>query len=376
PNAISPHMAEQDGRFSGALTYGSIALLMTVMVLAVVWNDLLVFVLSTITLATLIWPLARGKPLDGPNRIKFGLMVLTILLMPMFWALRAADLIWLWELVSRLFAGLILGGVGTLVVKAAFRDPRPIGWERRWMIAFLGFSAAVTIGTLWEIGEFLAGTLFVTSMELDDTMLDLTGVLVGSAVASVGLTLYMDGRLDTPAHRLVDHMAEQSPEIFLPLDEVAQAVEEIRKGEGRYLEFKSSLRTNLQTGEQDRRMEHAVMKTVAAFLNSDGGTLYIGVSDDRNILGIDLGKFANNDKFFLHFGNLLKQSLGAECLAKVEPKLIDIDGTVVMRVRCLRSELPVYLNMDNKEQYFIRSGVSTVELIGRDMVQYIQGRFD
>ena len=44
-------------------------------------------------------------------------------------------------------------------------------------------------------------------------------------------------------------------------------------GESDAVEFKSTLRTNLHTDQRDNRMEHAVLKTLAGFLNSDGGTV-------------------------------------------------------------------------------------------------------
>ena len=65
-----------------------------------------------------------------------------------------------------------------------------------------------------------------------------------------------------------------------------------RRPEDQKLEFKSSflfdLRTYERTGEAKPRAvnAHSVAKTVAAFANSDGGTLYVGVGDDRQILGL------------------------------------------------------------------------------------------
>ena len=50
----------------------------------------------------------------------------------------------------------------------------------------------------------------------------------------------------------------------------------IAGGEGVHVEFKSSLRVNLHTGEKDPRMELACLKTIAGFLNARGGTLIVG----------------------------------------------------------------------------------------------------
>ena len=58
----------------------------------------------------------------------------------------------------------------------------------------------------------------------------------------------------------------------------------LERGEDQHLEFKSTLRWDLRAGEKSKVMEGAVLKTIAAFLNSPyGGTLLIGVEDDPEI---------------------------------------------------------------------------------------------
>lgn len=55
--------------------------------------------------------------------------------------------------------------------------------------------------------------------------------------------------------------------------------EAVLEGESEAVEFKATLRTNLHTGSKDPRIELAVLKTLTGFLNGNGGTLIIGVSD-------------------------------------------------------------------------------------------------
>ena len=71
-------------------------------------------------------------------------------------------------------------------------------------------------------------------------------------------------------------------------DEPDTYAEIIARGENSTAEFKSTLRVNLHTGQQDPKMEHAVLKTSsAAFLNTHGGTLCIGVNDDGDACGLE-----------------------------------------------------------------------------------------
>ena len=51
-------------------------------------------------------------------------------------------------------------------------------------------------------------------------------------------------------------------------------------GESGEVEFKSTLRWHLHAERMDKEIEHASLKTIAAFLNTAGGTLLIGVNDD------------------------------------------------------------------------------------------------
>ena len=75
-------------------------------------------------------------------------------------------------------------------------------------------------------------------------------------------------------------------------------VEELLKlQESKTLEFKSSLRWNLAEDRQDdRHVTHAILETIAAFLNTEGGDLLIGVADDRTVLGIDHDRLESDDE--------------------------------------------------------------------------------
>ena len=62
------------------------------------------------------------------------------------------------------------------------------------------------------------------------------------------------------------------------------AEELVKRGESKTLEFKSTLRWNLREDRKDNRVTHAVLKTIAAFLNTEGGDLLIGVADDGSVV--------------------------------------------------------------------------------------------
>lgn len=91
----------------------------------------------------------------------------------------------------------------------------------------------------------------------------------------------------------------------------------LTKGESEAVKFKSTLRTNLHTGSQDPRMELAVLKTLAGFLNTNGGTLIVGISDDGSPVGIESDGFPNEDKMALHLVNIIKSRMGIQAMTNL-----------------------------------------------------------
>lgn len=156
---------------------------------------------------------------------------------------------------------------------------------------------------------------------------------------------------------------------------VPQLADLIAGSESDAVEFKSTLRTNLHTGERDARMEMAVLKTIAGFLNTQGGTLIVGVSDDGSPVGLEPDGFENEDKAALHLVNLLKDRLGGHNALHVHPRFDDHEGHRVLVIECDRSKSPVFVKDGQAERFFVRYGPSTQELIGATAQGYIQQRF-
>ncbi len=51
----------------------------------------------------------------------------------------------------------------------------------------------------------------------------------------------------------------------------------ISGAESKVVEFKSTARLNLITGDKDAGVEWAIVKSIAGFMNANGGTLVVGV---------------------------------------------------------------------------------------------------
>ena len=150
----------------------------------------------------------------------------------------------------------------------------------------------------------------------------------------------------------------------------------VAQGEGLHTEFKSTLRVNLHTKEKDPKMEHAVLKTINGFLNSDGGTLIMGVADNGDLVGLGVDGFPDEDKMDLHLGNLVKSRMGTETMLHLKPKFEDYKGGRAFMVECKPSKIPVYLKTGNEEEFFIRAGGSSAKLTPSQMMEYIKQRFN
>ena len=147
-------------------------------------------------------------------------------------------------------------------------------------------------------------------------------------------------------------------------------LEIIRQGESDFVEFKSTLRFNLKSKKKDSAIELSALKTVAAFLNTSGGTLLIGVTDEGIINGLSLDNFANDDKLMLHFSNLLRDKIGEKTLGVVHFDIVNIENKQILRVEVSKSNSPVFVTFQNNEYFYVRSGPSTLSLKFSEFYNY------
>lgn len=148
----------------------------------------------------------------------------------------------------------------------------------------------------------------------------------------------------------------------------------VSNGEGAHLEFKSSVRRDLKTGKKSKEIELAWLKGAVAFMNSDGGTVLIGVADDGTLRGVEDDGFASEDHCRLHLKNLVNQHIGPEFSQLIRFKVQAIQGKTVVVVECARSTKPVFLRWSNKDAFYIRSGPSSIELSSRQVLEYLEQR--
>ncbi|MBN1116012.1 MAG: putative DNA binding domain-containing protein [Bacteroidales bacterium] len=159
-------------------------------------------------------------------------------------------------------------------------------------------------------------------------------------------------------------------------NKVSVIEEIIARGEDGRTEFKSTLRWDLYQSKKSPAIEHASLKSICAFLNSEGGDLLIGVRDDGSIEGIETDQFPNEDKFLLHLWMLIKTCMGQEVVEWVKTSLQKIGGRTVCRVHCQKAKKPVFLNQKGfDEAFYVRVGPSSGSLDISAALKYIKEHF-
>lgn len=153
--------------------------------------------------------------------------------------------------------------------------------------------------------------------------------------------------------------------------------EEVARLESATVEFKSSLEVDRQRLVHDpgrpaseyrsEAVLGATLKTVAAFANSGGGTLFLGVEDNGNFCGLEedfaaVSYRANYDGWDLYLRSVIRSrfSDGAALNAYVKTQLYHIDGRSFVRAGVApRRRLTFLKQQDGSWGLFVRAGTQT-----------------
>jgi membrane protein YdbS with pleckstrin-like domain len=151
------------------------------------------------------------------------------------------------------------------------------------------------------------------------------------------------------------------------------------EGESRRLEFKQTLRWDIKQKVINKELERAVMKTVGAFLNSDGGHLIIGVADNGKVHGIedDVKTLVKKDRdgFENHFNQVFKATIGAEFREFVDVSFEKIEERDVCIVEVRPGGKPAFVQTNGHEEFFIRTGNSTTPLKVSEVNSYVDSHW-
>jgi len=326
---------------------------------------------NTLALALTALPWGTRKLLSIKFPIEFELLYLLSLI---FLVLIEKLLI---GMLVQLFIGMFLGIVGFIIMFVLYFNSKLR--SSHYMVSLFSFCFSVATGAIWGVFTYYLTTVFglrLGNYDIDYAQRGLLLIILGAGVASLIGYFYIKYQKQGFLHRLVTAIVKTNPKLFPEdADPKQQVLELIRQGENERAEFKSTLTVNLRTGEKDKRMEHAVTKTIAAFLNSDGGTLLVGVADDGHILGIEKDGFRSTDVFYRHYTKLVKHDIGNEYLPFISSNVVDMGEASVLRIDCAPSKKEVFLKSGSTEEFFVRNGPTSVRLDGSKVLAYVNQKF-
>lgn len=190
---------------------------------------------------------------------------------------------------------------------------------------------------------------------------------------------------------------------FLPNLATGTVAEIIEKGEGHYSEFKSSALWSLRLSGEDIKQAKSpevkqygrnaskviLAKTLAGFLNTDGGYLIIGVKENKDggadeIVGVESEYFELPDKCDDGYRRMIIDSVIKPYLpSKIFNHINDylkitferMGGNTVCAIGASKSDVRVFITLNNTDKFFIRVDSSTREINGEEIVDYCDKRF-
>jgi len=174
----------------------------------------------------------------------------------------------------------------------------------------------------------------------------------------------------------------------------------VAAGENHFAEFKTSAlwsqsftaETILQRGISqfgENTSKVIIAKSLAGFLNADGGSLIIGVkevkdTDDILMVGIDSELHKLKDKTLDGYRRMILDYIIKKYLPSFIFNRINdyirisfqlIDGVNICLLTVLKSDKRVFLKLNGEDVFMVRIDASSRQIMGNDLVEYCLNRF-
>jgi membrane protein YdbS with pleckstrin-like domain len=228
----------------------------------------------------------------------------------------------------------------------------------------------------------LADTYAITDIEVDQGYLgkkfNYGTLTIHTSNQNDAATLH---NIESPrqVQRLIEDMVDPNyaPQALPSTQPVSELV---AGGENQNVEFKASLQWDYRQQKRNKNLYEPVMKNLAAYMNTVGGTLLIGVDDDGQVLGLEpdyntMGK-KNSDGFENVFNMAFNKMIGAEYRQYVDVSFPILEEKEICVLRTLPAAEPVFLLHQGEEKFYIRTGNSSQPLTISKAARYIQMHFD
>ena len=244
-------------------------------------------------------------------------------------------------------------------------------------------------------GNLLSMPMLLPSLETQDTVVEIRRQ-IDTKMSELDVLKEMLHKLDD-----LDLIRAELGKVKSSQDNITNL---LQREESSMLEFKSSLWRNFTNDEpidtqttKNPKLEDAVAKTICAFLNSEGGTLLIGVSDTKLSDGVSFitgiehdyvwckKNNQNQDGFGQSIENLIRDKLTSSLtpLEKhISKSFHSVDGKTICKIDVIPAPTKGYgfavfakVSTANEMRLFIRSGETTTMQSPESQMNYIVGHF-
>ncbi len=155
----------------------------------------------------------------------------------------------------------------------------------------------------------------------------------------------------------------------------------IKMDESSQLEFKSTFQWDIENNCKNKNLRNEVIKTFAAFNNTEGGYLLIGINDEKEIVGLEKDYFSfrgkqNKDVFLQTLTHEIENKISKDFATKVDVKFYNLESKDVCRIKVNSGIEPVWVKEDkDTEVFYIRLQNLTKAFSPSESAKYIKKRW-
>lgn len=189
---------------------------------------------------------------------------------------------------------------------------------------------------------------------------------VGMNVKAIGSSIRFDLVFSQRIYKLWDQIDAKIADLLITDWDYQEMVYRLRAiSQYKHLGIIDDVQEAIKIGENDRiefkrdflYSKQKVLKSVVAFANSQNGNLYLGVSDNGELYGVDheIEEYKNDDKYLLAITSYLQEKITPDLNPFPQIRIIDVDGKKVVHMFIQASnELYCYLDSNNVKRVVVR----------------------
>lgn len=238
-----------------------------------------------------------------------------------------------------------------------FQPRKPIEWHRRNIVLKREYFDLLAIRKIIHIDHDGQG---YTPLSVSPK------IGVGMNVKAIGSTIRFDIVFSSRIYKLWDNIDDIISDLVLTDWDFQETVYRLRAiSQYRYLGIIEDVHEAIRTGENNHIefkrdflfSKQKVLRSVVAFANSQNGNLFLGVSDNGEIYGIDheIEQYKSEDKYLLAITSFLQEKIVPDITPFPQIRILPVDGKKVLHIFIQSgNEMYCYKDSNNDKRVVVR----------------------